>query len=200
MARRRQPANAEEIARADLGEEIERMIDRLALAEGPPPDSSSVSDAKQLQQWGQRDPKVTDPDGMMRQLMETGLGQFPEMLDPNSPTCLAIVKANPEIAQMYTEPVDEQLADMLCRLAEFPLRLGVLAPYADDPEELVRFAKRMDARWQKSLGIVPAEADPTIPDAMPEAVAAPLTPPAPPMAPEMPQAPAMAPDPALIGG
>lgn len=130
--------------------EIDRIVETLAAAQGPAPGADSVSDAKQLQQWGQRDPKVLDPEGLKRQLMETGLGPYPEMLDPENG--LAIVKAHPEIAEMLAEPTDEALADMLSRLAEFPLRVGILEPWADDPEEMVRVADSLDARWQREMG------------------------------------------------
>lgn len=147
----RHATSIEERARSEISLEIERMIDALVASEGPAADADPVSAARQLQQWGQRDPKIGDPDQLQQDLMRTGLQQFPDLLDPKSPQALAVVKAHPQIAEMYAQPCDEDLADMLTRLAEFPLRLGILEPYQDDPEEMCRLAESLDRRWQNEI-------------------------------------------------
>lgn len=207
MARRRgRQRTVEEQARIELWEEIERLVDGLALSEGPAEDAESISDAEMLKRWGQRDPRLSDPDGFQQQLMQTGLAQMPELMDPENPQGLAIFKAHPDLAAMYAEPVDDALADMLTRLAEFPLRLGLLAQYTDDPVEMVNYAERMDRRWQAAMlrtaGSTPDETvpapdanrmeqpptlpQPPVPEMAPAAVQTPQPPPAAPAAPVMP--------------
>lgn len=145
---RRKIENAESVARREIGEEIQRVVDQLALSEGPASDAESVSDARVLKLWGQRDPKISDADGLKAHLMQAGLP--PELLDPNSPTALTLIKSRPQMAEMFANPADEGLAHMLSRLAEFPLRLDVLEPFEDDPERMVKEAERIDGLWQRS--------------------------------------------------
>lgn len=149
---RRQPFNAETVAASEIDEEIGRMIDRLTVGEGPAIDASPISDAEKVRQWGQMDPNISDPDMLREHLMQGAVPQ--ELLDPNNPGSLAIVRANPAMAELYADPSprDERLADMLARLAERPLRLGLLAHLEDDPEAMVKEANRLDALWQKQSG------------------------------------------------
>jgi hypothetical protein len=148
----RRTISPEEAARNTIATEIPRMVEAIAAKQGPGIDAGPVSAAKLLQQWGQRDPRIADADGLRDHLMQGPLP--PEMLDPNGPDALAIVKQHPEIAQMYGQgPFDQQMADMLARIAEFPLRLGHLAQWEDDPEGMVKEAERMDGLWQRSFGV-----------------------------------------------
>lgn len=157
----RNAPNVEDSARLEAEEVLMRAVDTLAASEGPAAGADTLSDAKLLRQWGQRDPRIADADGLRAHLMQGPLP--PEMLDPNGQDVLAIVKAHPELAQMYAQgPFDDAMADMLARLAEFPLRLGHLAQYEDDPEAMVKEAERMDGLWQKSL-MQGTEQAPTMP-------------------------------------
>ncbi len=150
---RRKPVNPEEAARDTIAREIPMMVDAIAVKQGPAADATAVSDAKVLRQWGQRDPKILDPDGMRRQMIETGLPM--EMLDPQSPTALAFIKANQDIAGEWAEilasPLDERMADLAAPLIEHPMRLGILRPYEDDPEEATRVSDRLDAQLQREM-------------------------------------------------
>jgi hypothetical protein len=147
----RQQPNVEDSARREAEDVLNQAVDALASSEGAAPDADPVSAATLLRQWGQRDPRIADADGLRDHLMQGPLP--PEMLDPNGPDALAIVKQHPEIAGMYGQgPFDEAMADMLARLAEFPLRLSHLAQWEDDPEAMVKEAERMDGLWQKSMG------------------------------------------------
>lgn len=148
----RRPPNVQDSARRSAEEILELVVDSIAASEGPAEDADSVSDAKRLEQWGQRDSRMVDPDAFEAQLQQAVLPQ--EALDVNSPTCLAVVKSVPEIAEIYASgPFDAEMAHMLARLAEFPLRLSYLRQWEDEPKQMVKEAERMDARWQRSLGV-----------------------------------------------
>lgn len=189
MPRRRKTGNPEELARNTISNEIERMINVLAKAEGPAADAESVSDAQLVRQWGQRDPQIQDPEQFKQQLLTTGLPA--EMLDPNSPQVLALIKANPDLAQdwagILSSPLDQRMVDLVAPLVEHPLRLGILRPYEDDPEEMVKVAESLDGKWgrlmEQQMGGPPPIAPPPeqAPPAMPQAppVSAPAPQPAP---------------------
>lgn len=187
MPRRRRAVNPEEAARDTIGLEIERMIDTLAKAEGPAADAESVSDERLVRQWGQRDPNIQDVDALKQALMTQGLP--PEVLDPNSPQCLALLKANPDLAQdwagILSTPLDERMADLVAPLVEHPLRLGILRPYADNPKEMVKVSDSFDAKWgrlveQQMGGAPPIAAAPVPPEqALPSMPQAPVSAPAP---------------------
>jgi hypothetical protein len=145
------PANPEDAMQQRVNDDLERTIDALADRMGPAAGAKPVSEARKLSMWGQRDPRVRDADGLMQQLMETGLGQTPELLDPENPNCLAIIKRYPAMAEMFVEPVDETLAYMLSRSAEFPMRISVLEPYIDNPDQYVAESDRLERLWNKQL-------------------------------------------------
>jgi hypothetical protein len=165
MPRTKRPANPEEAARNKIGLEIERMINTLSSRAGPAADAESVSPDEQLHQWAQRDSMVQDPEALKRVLTTTGLGQQPDLFNPQNPKALGIIRANPDLAQQWAEmlsqPVDERMADLLVPLIEHPLRLTMLRPYEDDPSSAVSFADRMDARLQRQydqIATAPVEA------------------------------------------
>lgn len=151
--------NVEDSARREAEDVLNQAVDAIAASEGAAADADPVSAAKLLQQWGQRDPRIADADGLRDHLMQGPLP--PEMLDPNGPDALAIVRMHPDLGALYGQgPFDQPMADMLARIAEFPLRLGHLAQFEDDPEGAVKEAERMDGLWQRSLsGSTPAPAD-----------------------------------------
>lgn len=135
----------------EVMEELERVSDLIAADLGPAPGAERVSEADTLAMWGQSDPRVAaDPHGFKQLLMSGTIAeQFPDLLNEHSEQALGIVRANPEIAQMLAHPMDEELAEMVTRWAEYPLRGRILAPYEDDPEGQVAEADRLDALWQK---------------------------------------------------
>jgi len=139
-------SNPAQIASDEINAEIERAVASLAAELGPAPGAATVSDAKRLQLWTQQDPTV-DYDSLVQQLQTQGLP--PELLDPESEQALAIVKAHPEMAQLYQAPVAPDVAATLAVLAEYPFRLSLLQPYEDDPAQLVKEANRLDAAWQR---------------------------------------------------
>jgi hypothetical protein len=135
-------------AEREIQTEIEEFADQIASDLGPAAGADRVSDADKLRMWGQSDPRVSaDPERFKQMLMAGGLP--PEALEPNSDQALGIVRANPEIAQVLSQPLDEQMADMVTRLSEYPLRLAVLADLADDPKRHVEEADRLNGLWQK---------------------------------------------------
>lgn len=141
------PRSAVERARNEIRDEIKMAIRLLSAEMGPAPGARPLSEAKKVSMWGQRDPKV-DYAQVASQLMTTGLP--PDLLDPK--TGLAIFKKYPEMAQMYAQPVAQEVAIPLAILAEYPLRLGLLEHLEDDPEAMVKEANRLDRAWQKQMG------------------------------------------------
>ena len=142
-ARARTPVDA---AQANFNQSFTEAMKRAAASLGQPPGTTAVGDAEKVRQWGIYDPKV-DRQALTAQIMTTGLPQ--EMLDPNSPTALAIVKAAPDLAPLYAQAQhDPELADVLAGFAENPLRYGLVAGI-DDPEEQVKESNRLAALHQK---------------------------------------------------
>ena len=143
MARRPAPESAEDRAIREVDAEDTAIIDRLALAAGPPADSSRLSEAEEDEVWATTDPLVdADPDAFATQLMTTGIPQ--EMLPQ-----LRILKENQDWAQLYAQPTQSaEMADYLTRLAQYPHRATVLLDI-DDPEEQVRKAEALDRRFQR---------------------------------------------------
>lgn len=136
-----------EQAQREIDAEIQQAIRMLAAEVGPAPGARPLSEAKKVSMWGQRDPKV-DYTQVASQLMTTGLA--PDLLDPEKG--LALFKEHPEMAQMYAQPVAPDVADQLARLAEYPLRLGLLAHLEDYPKQNVAEANRLDRAWEKQTG------------------------------------------------
>ena len=199
LRRVRHTASPEERAQQTLSDELERFSDAAAPEMGPAPGARKLSDDIKLHLWGQRDPAV-DPEQLKAMLMQ---GQVPpDLLDPTGDNALTLVKQNPEIAQMFGQPLDDRMADIMTRLAEYPLRLALLNDKEDDPDGMVKEANRLDGLWQRRVGgaadvqpMVDASAQPSQPvptDAPPAAVGAPSSQPRPlPMAPDMGAAPGM---------
>ena len=146
----RSALSAEELARREMADDLQVAIREIAAELGPAPGTSEASASEELRQWGIRDSKV-DHQQMVQRLMTTGYP--PEMLDPDGDMTLLVVKENPELAEVYGQPVqDQEYAEQLATIAEWPFRLGILREYEDDPEAMVRKADSLDARWQRSLG------------------------------------------------
>jgi len=179
----------EELAKRELDEELQQAIAEIVAELGPAVGSVKASPKDELRLWGIRDEKV-DPDAMLQRLLREGYP--PELLDPENEQALMVVQENPELAPYYAEPTqDQELADALVRLAEWPFRLGILRDLEDDPEEQVKKAESLDAAWQKSLGeSPPLMQEPTAPAAPAMPMADPMMqqaqPPQQPMAPQMP--------------
>ncbi len=161
--------NPEDKIQQELEAEINRYADILSNEMGPAPGSDQVSDAMKVRMWGQADPIVeTDPEAFRQALLTGALAAQPEMLDPQKPNSLGIVRAYPAMAQILAEPVDEQMADQIMRYARWPLRSKLLEEYAEDPEGYVKEANRLEGLWNKS-----DSASATLEE--PEAVAPPVT-------------------------
>lgn len=143
--RRHTYPNPETKIQSELEAEIGRYVDILANELGPAAGAETVSDAEKVRMWDLADPIVdVDPEAFKQQLMTGGLAEHPEMLDPNNPQSLGIVRAFPEMVQVLSEPVDEQMADQIMRYCRWPLRSKVLEEHADDPEGWVKEANRME--------------------------------------------------------
>jgi hypothetical protein len=142
---------------------------RSAASLGQPPGTKPLGDAEKVRLWGTRDPKV-DAATLAGQLTTTGVP--PELLDPKSPTALAIAREAPEdLLRMYAQPTDDpELATILASLAEYPFTHGLLAGL-DMPEEQVAEAERLDRLWRKQHEQPSDEAD----DAPTEGQGAPST-------------------------
>ncbi len=133
----------EEEAMLAIDDEIQEAIEAISAEWGPAIGAQPVSEQRERALWWQRDDRV-DPDAMSMLLQTQGLA--PELLDPESPGALAIVKAHPEMAQLYAQAVAPDVADTLVRLAEWPNRLAIMVHYEDDPPAAVRKANRLDRK------------------------------------------------------
>jgi hypothetical protein len=98
--------------------------------------------------WGQQDPQV-DHETLVQQLMQGAVP--PELVDPTADRPLALVKNHPEIAQLFAQPLDAEMATLVATLSEYPFRLSLLAPYTDDPEASVKKSDSLTARWRRRL-------------------------------------------------
>lgn len=146
MPARKQPRSVAEQVHEEIEQEIHDLVTQIAAEEGPAPHAQYVSDEHEVDLWGQMDSKV-DYDTLVQQLMA---GQVPpELVDPMGDRPLALVKASPELAQLFAEPLDQEMASMLATLAEYPYRLSLLAPYTDDPEASVKKADSLTGRWKR---------------------------------------------------
>lgn len=149
MPRQKTVSNPLERAQIEVSDEIDKAVAVIVADLGAAPGASHVSDKDKVRLWGQTDPKVNF-DQIKAALMQGGLP--PEMLDEHSDQALAVVKANPEIAQMYGQQLDDRMATIMATIAEYPLRLSILEQYEDDPDAAVAEAERIDGLWQKSAG------------------------------------------------
>jgi hypothetical protein len=138
----------EDRAIENFNKSFDALTKRSAISLGQPAGTRPVGDAELVRQWGIMDNKV-DRTALAQQLMAGGLP--PELLDPNSPHKLEIVKAAPDLAPLYGQPVqDPEVADILAGLAEHPFRHGILAAI-DDPEDQVKETARLNRLWEKQM-------------------------------------------------
>jgi hypothetical protein len=191
--RRSRSMTPEDRAIENFNKSFDALTKRSAASLGQPPGTRPVGDAELVRQWGIMDNKV-DRTALAQQLMAGGLP--PELLDPNNPNSLEIVKAAPDLAPLYGQPVqDPELADILAGLAEHPFKYGILAAL-DDPEDQVKEAERLNRLWEKQMADQqPAEQ----PGADMSAPAPVMSAPTPSSAPDMPNAPVQVPQ-QLMGG
>lgn len=133
-----------------FADDLERLAQAAAAEQGQPIGTRKASHAEAVKQWGINDPQVEDNyDAFLDMLKTTGLP--PEMLDPESPQCLMVIKEDPDLAQWYGQPIaDPALAARYATLAEWPFRRGLLMD-EDDPDEQVRLANAYDRDWERSL-------------------------------------------------
>jgi hypothetical protein len=148
MPSRHAPRSVAEQADEEIKTEITDLVSQIAAEEGPAPHAQYVSDEHEVKLWGQMDPSV-DHETLVQQLMQGAVP--PERVDPNGAQPLALVTHHPETAQLFTQPLDQEMAQMVATLAEYPFRLSLLAPYTDDPEASVKKADRLTQRWRSSL-------------------------------------------------
>ena len=57
------------------------------------------------------------------------------------------------LAGTSEQPLDDEMASQVAELAEWPGRLAVIRPYANDPEAYVAKAKSIDLRWKRRQGL-----------------------------------------------
>ena len=150
MPRRRRttPRDLEAQVWDELDRELDELIPVIAAEEGLARGATRVSPEKEVELWGQRDPRV-DRDSLKAMLMQGAVP--PEWTDEQSDQRLALIRAHPEMAQMFAEPLDDEMAGIVADLAEWPHRLSVLAPYEDDPKAQVEKANSVNARWQRRV-------------------------------------------------
>lgn len=132
----------------ELHAEIADLVSQIAAEEGPAPRAQYVSDEHEVEMWGRQDPKV-DHDTLVQQLQQGAVP--PHLLDPTGDAALALITASPEAAALFHEPLDQEMATLVATLAEYPLRLSLLAPYTDDPEASVKKATSLTERWRRRL-------------------------------------------------
>lgn len=178
MPRRTRAAPIDVQARDEVGRELDGMVGALAAELGPAEGAEFPSDAKEVELWDQMDPRV-DNDAL-KAMLKAGTVP-PAWYDPHSDQRLALIRAHPEMAQMFAQPLDDEMASIVAGLAEYPSRMTVWKPYANDPEAMVRKANSVDARWRRRQGqMVGVSAAPTAGQVTEEQPApTPLTTPAP---------------------
>lgn len=160
-SRRTTPRDMEAQVWDELDKELDEIIPVIASEEGLAKGATRLSPEKEVELWGQRDPRV-DYDTLKQQLMQGAVP--PEWYDPQSDQRLALVKAHPEMGEMFGQPLDDTMAGMVAGLAEWPYRLSLLKPYEDDPKASVAKANSVNARWQRRAGAVPDQQAPQQPE------------------------------------
>jgi hypothetical protein len=148
MPARKQPRSVAEQVDDEIKQEITDLVSQIAAEEGPAPHAQYVSDEHEVEMWGQQDPQV-DHETLVQQLMQGAVP--PELVDPDGDRPLAVVKNHPELATLFAEPLDAEMATLVATLAEYPFRLSLLAPYTDDPEASVKKSDSLTARWRRRL-------------------------------------------------
>lgn len=144
-------------ARDEVGRELDDMVGALAAELGPAEGAEFPSDEQEVELWGQMDPRV-DYDALKAQLMQGSVP--PEWVDEHSDQRLALIRAHPEMAQMFAQPLDDEMASIVAGMAEYPSRMTVWKPYAADPTAMVAKAKSVNAQWRKRTGQVAEESAP----------------------------------------
>jgi hypothetical protein len=125
---------------------FQTVKDHLVAQAGPPPASKRLSQPQEDALWAYADPKV-DRDQLAQQIMTTGLP--PEMLHPDSPAALDIVKEHPDMVQALAQPTnDAEMADQFARMCQWPFRWGMLKDITDHKEQVQR-ANTLDRRFQE---------------------------------------------------
>jgi hypothetical protein len=148
----------------ELDRELDEIIPVIAAEEGLARGATRVSPEKEVELWGQRDPRV-DRDSLKQMLMQGRVP--PEWVDEQSDQRLAVIREHPEMATVFAEPLDDEMAEIVAGLAEYPYTLSILKPYEDDPKGAVAKANSVNARWQRRAGMVeptaPAPPSPVVP-------------------------------------
>lgn len=157
------PRDVQSQVEAEIETELDDMVALIAAEEGPAKGSEFVSEDKEVELWGQRDPKV-DYDSFKAMLMQGALP--PEWIDPQSDARLALVRVNPEwsdwLAQNVTPetPLDDEMASQVAARAEWPFREAIWAAYQDDPKAQVARANSVNARWLRRVAAASVVATP----------------------------------------
>ena len=160
------PRAAEAEVEDELNTELDELVPQIAAEEGLAKGAVHLSPEREVALWGQFDPTV-DPDTLKQQLMA---GQVPpELYDPQSDRRLALLRMLPHRAQewadeVFSQPLDEEMADLVAGLAERPGVAVVLDPYEDDPKGRVVKAESVHARWLRRQGMAPAQPAAPAPD------------------------------------
>lgn len=149
MPRRARPAPIEQQAREEVRRELDEMAAAIAAEVGPAEGAEVPSDDREVDLWGRMDPRV-DPVELKALLMQGAVP--PEWVDEQSDRRLALLRAHPEMAQMFAEPLDDEMAGIVADLATYPFRMAVLAPYEDDPQAQVAKARSVNGRWLRRAG------------------------------------------------
>lgn len=176
-------------------DDMEEMAQKAADAEGQPMSTKRVGDVRAVRLYGLKDKKV-DPETMLQAMTTTGMP--PEILDPENPQCMLIIKEQPQLAKYYAKPAKTpEAAQTLVEWAQYPFAYGLVMGI-DDPNERVRYTDHIHKLWQESQ---PQDAEP---EPMTAPAPAPMMPPAPPdpsMSMQSPPGAAPAPDPRqMMGG
>lgn len=150
MPRRSRSAPIDVQARDEVERELDDMISALAAELGPAEGAEFPSDQKEVELWGQRDPRV-DYDTLKAMLMQGAVP--PEWYDEQSDARLALIRAHPQMAQMFAEPLDDEMAGIVADLAEWPFRLSILTPHEDDPKAAVAKANSVNGRYLRRVGM-----------------------------------------------
>jgi hypothetical protein len=162
----------EERLAASFLDDLMAVAERLASEAGDPPGARPMGDAEKVRHWGLQDRRVV-PQDLLTILLSTGLGEGALEME--------IVKERPELLDAYANQApDQETADQLVRLAEYPFRMNLLTHLEDDPEAWTKEAERIDRLWQKQAA--PPMPDAALPVDVPAVPAVPMSPPLPPTA------------------
>lgn len=153
MAKRKRatPRDLEAQVWDELDKELDELVAAIAAEEGLAKGATRLSPEREVALWGQQDPMV-DATTLRQQLLDGTVP--PERYDPQGDRRFALLRLNEDDADewaqaVFSGPLDEQMADLVLPLIEYPGRVAVLAPYADDPRALVAKADDVNARWLK---------------------------------------------------